>query len=212
MSDYQNIQLETIAKLKPDVVIAWKGGQSAAQLAALEQLHIPIYYQKINTLSDIPLSLMRLARLTGTEANAAQTIVASYARIRLLQDAPQPMLSAFYQVWGQPLMTINSESWVSDALARCGARNLFAQLPVSAPTVGIENVLNLKPELIISASDTGQSDHSLDMWLQWHELPAVKRQAMLYTHADSMNRASIRTLISSEQLCQDIARVRMQQL
>ncbi len=211
VSDYQSIQLETIAKLKPDVVIAWQGGQSAAQLAALEQLHIPIYYQKINTLSDIPLSLMRLARLTATEASAAASITASYAQIRLLQDAPQPILTAFYQVWGQPLMTLNGESWISDALARCGARNIFAALPISAPTVGIENVLRLKPELIISASDTGQSDHSLDMWLPWQDLPAIKHHALLYTHADSMNRASVRTLAASEQLCQDIARVRTSQ-
>lgn len=208
ISDYQNLQLETIAKLKPDVVIAWQGGQSPAQLAALEQLHIPIYYQKINTLAEIPLALMRLSRLGGNEAFAAPIIAQTYAQIPLLANAPAPQLRAFYQVWGQPLMTLNGESWVSDALLRCGALNIFADLPITAPTVGMEDVLQRAPELIITASDTGTDDGSLNLWREWAQLPAVTQSGLLFTHADSMNRATVRTLSASQKLCQNIAQVR----
>ncbi|MGL4767128.1 MAG: cobalamin-binding protein [Formosimonas sp.] len=200
VADYQNIQLERIAALKPDVVVAWQGGTSPAQLAALAQLNIPVYLHRVQTLSDIPLSLMRLAQLTGLEATAAPQILAAYQSIRLLRDAPQPRLSAFYQVWPSPLTTLNRSNWVSDALARCGAVNLFADAPVAAPTVGMETVLKYNPDIIISAT----TNADLDAWRNWPNLAAVRRNALWQVDADVMNRATLRTLAASAQLCQQI--------
>ena len=208
VSDHQSIDLEAILKLKPDVVVAWYGGQSPAQLATLKQLNIPIFYQKINTLADIPISLMRLSQMAGNQSIAAPIIANAYARIPLIAQAPTPILPAFYQVWGQPLMTLNQDSWVSDALARCGAQNIFADLPISAPTVNIEDVLKHNPALIITASNHAQLDHTLDMWRNWRELSALKHQGLLFVDADLINRATLRTLIESERLCTQIAHVR----
>lgn len=208
ISDYQNLDLEAIVKLKPDVVIAWHGGQSPAQLDALKQLNIPIFYQKINTLADIPLALMRLSNMLGNQREAAPLIAHSYTQIPLLAQAPQPTLKAFYQVWTRPLMTVNGDSWISDALARCGAHNLFANLPISAPTVNLEDVLARQPELILSATATGQSDNSLESWREWPQLPAIAHQGLIYTVADELNRATPRTLAASQRLCTRIAQVR----
>ena len=208
VSDHQSIDLETILKLKPDVVVAWHGGQSPAQLSVLKQLNIPIFFQKINTLADIPISLMRLSQMAGNQSIAAPIIANAYARIPLIAQAPTPILPAFYQVWGQPLMTLNQDSWVSDALARCGAQNIFADLPISAPTVNVENVIKRNPALIITASNHAQPDHTLNMWHNWHEMSALKHQGLLFTDADLMNRATLRTLIESERLCTQIAHVR----
>ena len=208
ISDYQNIDLEMIVKLKPDVVVAWQGGQSPAQLNALKQLNIPIFYQHINTLADIPLSLMRLSQMIGNQRETAPLIARAYAQIPLLAQAPQPSLNAFYQVWPRPLMTINGSSWISDALARCGARNLFADLPVTAPTVNVEDVLKRQPDLILSATPRGQADDSLDFWRTWPHIPAITHNGLIYTEGDAMNRSTLRTLAASERLCRQIAQVR----
>ena len=105
-------------------------------------------------------------------------------------------------------MTLNQDSWVSDALARCGAQNIFADLPISAPTVNVENVIKRNPALIITASNHAQLDHTLDMWRNWRELSALKHQGLLFVDADLINRATLRTLIESERLCTQIAHVR----
>ena len=167
-----------------------------------------IFFQKINTLADIPISLMRLSQMAGNQSIAAPIIANAYTRIPLIAQAPTPILPAFYQVWGQPLMTLNQDSWVSDALARCGAQNIFADLPISAPTVNVENVIKRNPALIITASNHAQPDHTLNMWHNWHEMSALKHQGLLFTDADLMNRATLRTLIESERLCTQIAHVR----
>ena len=208
ISDYQNMDLEAIAKLKPDVVVVWHGGQSPAQLSALKQLNIPIFYQKINTLADIPLSLMRLSQMAGNQVQAAPIIAQAYKQIPLLAQAPQPTLKVFYQVWQRPLMTINGSSWISDALARCGAANLYAELPISAPTVNLEDVLARQPELILSTTSNSASDRSLDFWRDWPQIPAVKHNGLIYSEGDGMNRSSLRTLAAAQQLCGQIAQVR----
>lgn len=202
ISDYQSVNLERVAALKPDVIVAWQGGTSPAQLAALTQLNIPVFMHRATTLSDIPLSLMRLAQLTGLESTAAPTIINAYQKIKLLKDAPQPNLTAFYQVWHTPLMTLNRNNWVSDALARCGARNLFADLSITAPTVNIETVLQKNPALII----TPNAD--LDMWRKWVDIAAVKNNGLLFVDGDAMSRATLRTLDASAQMCAQIATVR----
>jgi iron complex transport system substrate-binding protein len=208
IADHQNVDLEKIATLKPDVIIVWQGGSSPAQIAALARLGIPLYTHSVERLNDIPLALMRLARLTGVEREAAPVILAAYQDIPLLADAPSPALPTFYQVWHSPLMTLNRRSWVSDALARCGARNLFDELSVTAPTVGMEDVLQRQPAILYTATSQGLADESLVMWRKWPSLPAVRAGNFLYTDSDSMNRATLRTLTAAKKMCADVAQAR----
>ena len=207
-SDFQTIQLERIAALKPDLIIAWQGGNSPAQLAVLQQLNIPIFQQQSQTLADIPLALTQLARLTAREPAAAPIVLAAYQRIALLKDAPSPNLNAFYQVWHAPLMTLNQSNWVSDALNRCGARNIFANAPITAPTVSMESVLALNPELIITASAQASPNQSLDAWRSWGNLSAVRHNGLLFVDSDAMNRATLRTLDAATNLCHSINTIR----
>lgn len=209
ISDYQSINLEALARLKPDVVIAWQGGNSPAQIEALKQLGIPIYIQKIETLAEIPTSLMRMAHLTGTEAASSDVILNAYQRIPLLTQAPTPHLNGFYQVWHAPLMTINHSSWINDAMNRCGIDNPYQDLPLITPTVAIEDVLQHNPSIIVSASPHAQDDGSLNHWKRWPQLAAVKSSGLIYTDADAINRPTLRTLVALESLCDAAASVRM---
>jgi iron complex transport system substrate-binding protein len=208
VADHQSVDLEKIATLKPDVIIVWQGGSSSAQIAALTRLGIPLYTHSAKQLSDIPLALMRLASLTGTERQAAAVVLSAYQDIQLLADAPSPALPTFYQVWHSPLMTLNRHSWVSDTLTRCGAHNIFSELNVTAPTVGMEDVLQRQPAILYTATPLGQADESLTMWRKWDSLPAVRANNFLYTDSDAMNRATLRTLTAAKKMCADIAQAR----
>ncbi|MGL1340025.1 ABC transporter substrate-binding protein, partial [Vibrio parahaemolyticus] len=58
-------------------------------------------------------------------------------------------LSVFYQIWDQALYTVGGNQIISDALETCGARNVFADLELPAPQVGIEAVLARDPDVIV---------------------------------------------------------------
>jgi iron complex transport system substrate-binding protein len=42
-------------------------------------------------------------------------------------------------------MTINGEHLISDVIRLCGGDNVFAKLPVLAPTIDVEAVLAARP-------------------------------------------------------------------
>src|SRR5437762_193783 len=63
----------------------------------------------------------------------------------------RPAIDVFYQISPRPLMSLNGRHFVSDALALCGGRNVFASAAIIAPVVGIEAVLAADPAVIVAA-------------------------------------------------------------
>jgi iron complex transport system substrate-binding protein len=57
----------------------------------------------------------------------------------------------FYQISERPLMTVNGRHFISDAIALCGGRNVFADLPLIAPMIDAEAVMAANPDVIIAA-------------------------------------------------------------
>ena len=95
-------------------------------------------------------------------------------------------------------MTVGGTHWISDALALCGARNVFADLRALSPVVSREAVLQRMPSLIVSGSDAP------DLRSQWHQfvrLPAVKNRAFVRVDADRLHRPTPRLLAGVAELC-----------
>jgi iron complex transport system substrate-binding protein len=67
VGDSNRLDLEAILTLKPDLVVAWVDGNSAAQLERLEVLGIPVFWLEPRTFQDIARAVEDLARLTGHE-------------------------------------------------------------------------------------------------------------------------------------------------
>ena len=65
----------------------------------------------------------------------------------------------FYQVWPQPLITLNGEHLISQALDVCGADNVFAAQRLLTPTVTEEAVLLADPDAIVDRLDSGLRRH-----------------------------------------------------
>ncbi len=197
------LDLETIAALHPDVIVAWADGNAPAQLQRLKQLGIPVYLSLQKRLDDIPATLQRLGQLAGTgdvaQAAAAQ-FRADLARLRNTYSA-RKTVRVFYQVWDEPLLTINGTHIISDALTTCGGENIFAKLPALTPTVSIENVLQADPDAIVTSSQDAQPPARLDAWRRWPRLSAVRNHHLFFVHADWIDRATPRILKGVAELC-----------
>lgn len=207
-----SLDLETIAALHPDLIIAWKSGNPDAQLEKLRQLHIPIFFSEPQKISDIPTTIERLGQLAGTEAfsqTAATTFRNQLNALRKNFANRQPV-SVFYQIWDQPLITINGQHFISDAINLCGGRNIFGTLPALTPNVSIEAVLMANPEAII-ASGIGESRPDwLNEWQRWPRLQATQHKNLFFIPADLINRPSPRILKGIEQMCKMIEQARHQ--
>jgi iron complex transport system substrate-binding protein len=204
------LDLERIVMLKPDLIVAWNGGNSAAQIAKLRSLGIPIFESKPHDFDTVAASLERLSQLAGTGPTGRAAAENFRARLKhLTATYPQrPAVTVFYQIWRDPLMTLNDAHMVSSAIRLCGGRNVFGQLPQLAPTVGIEAVLRANPEVIVFGNHA--KDDTLSHWRHFPTLTAVARGNLVAIDSDLMARAGPRILDGTEALCQqlDIARAK----
>lgn len=203
VGDSAQLDLERIVGLQPDLVIAWRSGNSAQQLQRLAALGIPIYRSESRELADISSTLRRLGRLTGHDADAedqAQRFDAAVAELRQ-RYAQRSEMRVFYQIWRQPLLTVNAAHMISQALALCGARNIFADLSALTPAIGEEAVLAADPDAIVTGRLPGNASDDLDLWRRREGLRASALGNLIYVDPDTLHRQSHRIVAGIAELC-----------
>jgi iron complex transport system substrate-binding protein len=198
------LDVERIVQLKPDLVVAWGSSNSASQLARLRGLGIAVFDSEPRTFAAIASSLERLATLTGSEAVGHAAANDFRARLNSLSSTYQQRapVRVFYQIWREPLMTLNGSSMVSAAIRLCGGSNIFAQLPQLAPVVGTEAVLEANPEVIVTGGDDELA--ALAGWRRFASLLAVQRNNLFVINADWLARSGPRLLEGTELLCRQL--------
>ncbi len=209
VADGARLELERIINLKPDLVIAWKSGSSARQVARLRKLGLVVFESEPRSFDDIAASLERFGALAGS--TAGKTAAASFrARLHEVRAhyAGRKKIRVFYQIWPSPLMTLSGKHMVTDALRLCGATNIFAELQQIAPTVSTEAVVTSNPDAIIL---TDERSPAADRWRSMSQMTAVKHDNLFSVNGTLMNRAGPRILEGTTQLCEriDTARKRL---
>ncbi|MDR6374531.1 cobalamin-binding protein [Paraburkholderia caledonica] len=219
VGDNKSLDLERIVALKPDLIVVWRHGNAQRQLDRLRELHIPLFFSEPHHLDDVAVSLTKLGELLGTSPTADAAAAAyrrDIARLRA-QYADRPAVSVFYQVWDQPLMTLNGEHMVSDVIELCGGRNVFAKLQPLVPTVSTEAVLAANPQAIVTAAPGATKPDTtlpqLGAWRAWPRLSAVANNNLFSIDGDLINRPAPRIALGAKQMCEDLdlARSRVRQ-
>jgi len=207
-SDAQ-IDLERVLALRPDLLVVWQTGNTERQLSQLKSLNIPIFYSEPKKLDEVATSLIRLGQLMGTDA-VAQTAARDYRQklARLTATyARRPPVRVFYQIWEKPLFTLNGEHVVSDALRVCGGVNVFAGMKVTAPSVGVEAVLQQNPEAVVGGErHDGQS--GVNIWKPYQGMLAVRRGNLFMLDGDLLVRATPRIADGVAALCDKLQTAR----
>jgi iron complex transport system substrate-binding protein len=210
VGDNKALDLERIVALKPDLIVVWRHGNAQRQLDRLRELHVPLFFSEPHRLDDVAVSLTRLGQLLGTSPTADAAAAAYRRDIATLrtQYASRPPVSVFYQVWDQPLMTLNGDHMISDVIALCGGRNVFAKLEPLVPTVSTEAVLAANPEAIVTAAPGATRPDTqlpqLATWRAWPSLSAVANNNLFAIDGDLINRPAPRIAQGAKQLCEDL--------
>lgn len=212
IGDASGIDMERLILLRPDVVVAWPAGGNPAQREKIARLGIPLYQQQTSRLAELAPSVRRLGALAGTEAAASQAARAIDARLAALEreyatgawgKGRHP--TVLLQVWNRPIYTIGGRHLMSDALALCGARNVFADLPEPGPVVDVEAVIARDPDIIIAAGPPGESAAWLTDWRRFTTLAAVRNRRLLAFEDQALSRLGPSFLDANEALCRAIA-------
>lgn len=200
----RELDLERIIALKPDLFVVWRHGSSERQIEMVRKLGVPVYHSEPHKLEDIPASLLKLGQLMGTDAvarPAAADLSRQLASLRAKYANRAPVRS-FYQVWDKPLYTLNGAHIVSDALRLCGGENIFARLPVTAPVVSVEGVLQENPEAIFATAEKNYG--GVSMWKPYGSLTAVRNDNLFTIDGNLLNRSGPRMIAGAAMLCEKL--------
>jgi iron complex transport system substrate-binding protein len=204
----RQIDIERVIALKPDLIVAWMHGSSERQIEMVKKLGIPVYHSDPQTLAGIPDSLERLAQLMGTEHAARPVAAALRNRLASLRAtyAGRPLVRTFYQVWDKPLYTLSGKSIVTDALRLCGGENIFDKLPVVAPVVTIESVLQADPEAVFGSAEKNYG--GVNLWRQYPTMTAVRNGNLFTVDGNLLNRAGPRMILGAQAMCEKLDQAR----
>lgn len=199
---YGQLEFERLLQLAPDLILIAPGSVPPAQRARLQDFGIPLLTVEPRTLAQLSRAFTTIAERIGRPEQGerlATTLRQGLAELRARYRRERP-LGVFYQVWHQPLYTIGGNQLIGEALAVCGARNLFDDLPQPAPQVSVEAVLARDPDVIL-----GGSDAELSTWQAWPQIHAV-RLGQVWTVPDKgLERPSGQMLGAIEALCERLA-------
>ncbi|WP_420592215.1 cobalamin-binding protein [Bacterioplanoides sp.] len=209
---YSGLNIEAIAALNPDILLSWPEGNASRELQRLQQLGFKLYASDPITFRGIADNLRKLGKMTGREQQGNAAADRFMSEVIDLEEtfSHQKPLSVFYQVWHEPLMTQNKDTFISKAIELCGGENIFGDLRIRAPQVSLESVLATDPQVIV-ASGMGESRPEwLDHWKEYSGLQAVKSGSLFHIHPSFFQRPTSRFLVGTRQLCEKMAQTRVQ--
>lgn len=207
---YAGFNIEAIFALKPDVILYWPEGNPVREIERLRQLKLPLFAINTNSFDDIARNLIQIGELTGRQAQSKKTAQDFLQKVAQLKkaNAHKKTVRVFYQVWHEPILTQNKNSFISKLLELCGGENIFADLPMTSPQISVEAVLAANPEVILGSGVGGTRPQWLDDWQRYPSLQAVKKQQIFHTHSDWMHRPTVRLLLGAQEVCGLLDKVR----
>lgn len=172
--------LETIATLKPDLVIATTSGNRLETFSRLEQLGIAVYAVHAHRIAEMLDVTRRLAELTGRQAALARLIAGLERRLFAVANAvrPYPRPRVLYVLWPEPLLVPASGALLTELITLAGGDSITANERGDYPRFSIEAAVVRAPEVILLAShgSSGAPPIAKDKWERLASLPAVRNK------------------------------------
>ncbi len=201
---------ELILSLKPDLVIAWQSGNGDKIIDPLRRLGIPLFVVETRKIDRIPNLFRRFGQLSGHIDLSEKRIKEFTQRLEILRLAhkDKSVVRTFYQIWNEPLITLNGKHMVSDVIKLCGGVNIFADAVPLVPYVNIESVVAADPQMIVAGGSQEEQPNWFKSWQQWGGVTAVQNKQIYLIPADLMQRHSVRILEGAELMCSYLDRAR----
>lgn len=210
IGSYNSISLESLVALKPDLVLAWRSGNGEEVIRRIESLGITVHVSEPRALEDVAESVRKVGLLTGNTEQAeaaASEFLRKLAQLKMAYSAQRPV-SVYYQIWNEPLLTLNGDHLISDVMRLCGGTNVFSDALALVSRISVESVIGADPDIIVASGMDKARPEWLDDWRQWTSMRAVANQQLYFVPPDILQRHTPRIIQGATQLCEKMALAR----
>ncbi|HEM8292023.1 MULTISPECIES: vitamin B12 ABC transporter substrate-binding protein BtuF [Providencia] len=201
VSDWQGVNVERIIALKPDLILAWRGGNPQRPLDQLASFGIPIIYFDPQTIDGVIDAVNELSQYSPKPELAQQNISAMRAKLTPYRNQKKSDLKTkkiFIQLGTQPLFSTGKHTLQNDVVTFCGGENIFANSAVQWPQISREQVLTRNPDVIVMTGSIEQEKVVRNFWQSQLDVPIIR------LNEDWFHRAGPRIIDATEQLCEQL--------
>jgi iron complex transport system substrate-binding protein len=206
VGQYQKLNLEKIASLKPDLVIATEDGNSKDQIDHLREIGLPVLVLSTNTFLEIEGSMKLVAEALGPQSmTESRAVIDRFERaIGIFRERGakrNPKKRVILELDDNPLIVVGGKSFLNEAVTLIGADNIYSDSKTGYPRPSKEDVIQKNPDMILLptfGAGFGLSNPEfiakLEAWAQYPSLKAVKTRQVKALEGDTLLRPSMRLL------------------
>ncbi len=201
VGDAFTVDQEQLRLLEPDLLLIWESGMPSSTVDELRRGGYRVEVIRTRGIADVGNAMSRIGELTGRHDDAAKAVARYELEIDDLRTAyaDATPISVFFQVSARPLYTVNEEHFISEVIALCGGRNVFADLSDLAPTVAVEAVIERDPDVMLAGTNAG--DDAFAVWSRWPRLAANRFGNHFLVPDELIGRATPRLAAAGRAVC-----------
>ena len=152
IGDFINPNLERIVSLEPELVLAerWTSSKTVSRLRELG-LHV-LETPTPKSFQEICLVIREVGEALGQPVRSRALIESMQDRVRAIEERSKRFSRrpTLYVEIDLPSWTVGRDSFISEAISLCGARNIFEDIRRPALQASKETIIKRNPEMILS--------------------------------------------------------------
>jgi ABC-type Fe3+-hydroxamate transport system substrate-binding protein len=142
----KNPDIATIAKLKPDLVLANKEENRELDIRRIRAAGIPVW---VTDIVSVPQALDSLQRLFGEALGVTPPDWLNEARCVWSDPAPTVRARTVIPIWRDPWMVVGRDTFAGDLVRRLGLDNVYAAHPRRYPRLELSEIDRSDIDLVI---------------------------------------------------------------
>ncbi|MTI69578.1 MAG: cobalamin-binding protein [Firmicutes bacterium] len=200
IGDSQNVNLEKIIELSPDLVIQYGEGKkevnkgikaAGIKLLSYEPESIDEVLNVIKELGDVTNS-RRKAKILTVEMGAKKDYI-----IGKVKD--EKKVKVFYEIWHEPLMAAGPGSFVDELITLAGGENIAKDAKGKYPKFDFEQLIERNPEVYLTANDLkSKTAESIKSREGYEAIKAVKDDKVYLLDGNMLSRPGPRIVDALE--------------
>ena len=196
------LDFEKLVLLRPDVVFTIEGMTSPDDAERLQQLGIPVYYQRYRTVADVLRGIDDVGRLLGRAPQARHLTDSLRRELRAIAAAPvsaRPNVLAI--TWQDPIYCYGQNTLFTDQIRLAGGQNAVRDtFPQPFPALTREYILKLNPDVLLGGSFGKLDSTFFPNYPELRRIRAYRTRRVFPITGDLMERPGPRVVESVREL------------
>lgn len=200
VGDFMNPNLEAIAAVKPDLVLA-TGGVQADTVAKLEQTGAVVLAVDPQSLDGVYAAITMVGTAIGEPAKAKEVVQGMKDDLATIQSAiEEAPVRCFIEIAQEPLYTAGPGTFINDLIEQAGGENVVTQKGYVA--YSLEQLLKDDPEVYLATKGSMSDPADIEKRPGYSVLTAVKAKKVFVLDDNLVSRPGPRCIEGIRQIAE----------